>query len=370
MAPEKNREKVVHVRPLRNLWAAALSTALIASPLLGLLTLAAASPAAAADTSAPPPTQRQAWEKWRKSMARTPKPKKGCYKAVYPDTEWKEVQCTSAPHHPYLPARGPRPPETVGDGTDYTAVVSGSISSAEGSFVRVIGVTTESGGGYLDVFSLQLNTNLFSTSSCSGISGCQGWEQFIYSNSTGPSVFIQYWLLAYGATCPTGWISYEGSCYRNSTIATSVPAQLATALGDLTLTGNADSGGTDEVVLAVGDTLYSASGNNSVANLGTGWNSAEFNVFGDGNSTEAVFNSGSTILVRTSVDNGTTNAPRCENTGTTGETNNLTLVTSPQACCPIGGSSPAIIFTESNATAQNQLCSVPGLSPILNLLLH
>jgi hypothetical protein len=78
------------------------------------------------------------------------------------------------------------------------------------------------------------------------------------------------------------------------------------------------------------------------------WQSAEFNIFGNCCGTEAGFNIGSTITVRTSINNGTSNAPVCIPTVTsgdsTGETNNLSII-SP--CVATGGASPSIVFTEN-----------------------
>jgi hypothetical protein len=62
----------------------------------------------------------------------------------------------------------------VGNGTDYAARVTGLMSSATGSFDSVSGVTSEtgqvngSGPQVANTFSLQLNTNQFTTSMCSG----------------------------------------------------------------------------------------------------------------------------------------------------------------------------------------------------------
>src|SRR2546425_7179839 len=45
-------------------------------------------------------------EAWRKSMARHPLPKKGCFTASYPSTEWKEVPCSTAPLPLHPPQEG------------------------------------------------------------------------------------------------------------------------------------------------------------------------------------------------------------------------------------------------------------------------
>jgi hypothetical protein len=315
-------------------------------------------PPAPLTTAQPLQAQMKAW---RASMLRTPKPKKGCFKATYPNTQWEEVPCTTAPQRPYPPARGRRP-DTVGNGTDNGARVSGSISSAEGSFDSVTGVTSETGTTYSNgcsnpvsnvpnTFSLQLNTKPFNTSTCNGVAGCQGWQQFVFSN--GGSVFMQYWLLSYNRTCPAGagWNQYQNGsqidCWKNGTAA-AAPVQTIANLSQLSLTGNAASGGTDSVVLSVDGSLYSAQGADNVLNLAQGWQDAEFNVFGDSCSSEANFNTGATIVVRTSVDNGTTNAPSCVDEGFTGEINSTTLV---NPCCAIGGASPAIVFKEGDPGA-------------------
>jgi hypothetical protein len=291
-------------------------------------------------------------------MTRAPLPKAGCFKVSYPRTEWEQVPCTIAPPYPY-PARGVGRGNTTGDGNDFAAQVSGSISAAAGSFDSVTGVTSVSDSTGESDFSLQLNANFFTTPVCNGAanpSECQGWQQFVYSNSG--YAFMQYWLIDYGTTCPAEWYTYspgssETDCYTNSA-GVSVPAQPIADLAQLSLTGNAVSGGVDAIILSTGSEMYSAQGEDSFLSLAQGWRVAEFNLFGDCCSTEASFNSGSTIVVRTSVDDGTTNAPACVTEGFTAETNSLTLV---QPCCPYGGASPAIEFTESNVAGATATCT-------------
>jgi hypothetical protein len=83
----------------------------------------------------------------------------------------------------------------------------------------------------------------------------------------------------------------------------------------------------------------------SVVDLATDWKASEFNIFGDGNGSEAVFNTGSTIKVKIAVTDGSTSAPTCEpDAGTTAETNNLKL----KSCTASSGATPAIAFKESN----------------------
>ena len=159
--------------------------------------------------------------------------------------------------------------------------------------------------------------------------------------------FIQYWLINYGTTCPTNWNTYEttygNDCWRNGN-AVYVPVQTITNLAQLRLTGEANSGGTDTVIMSTPSGDAHAANQDSVLNLSQGWQIAEFNIFGDCCLSQAYFNIGVTIVVRTSVNNGTTSSPTCVTEGFTGETNNLNLV---GACSVVAGASPAIVFKES-----------------------
>jgi hypothetical protein len=283
---------------------------------------------------------------WKSEILRSPAPKQGCFKTTEPSTEWQEVPCGTAPEKPYPPSSGTRP-DTVGNGSDFSAQVTGTITSAVGSFDSVTGVVNESDGTTANTFSLQLNTNTFSSPACNTAktpASCAGWEQFVYSNAG--VIFTQYWLLNYVNTCPSGWNTYQSDCWRNASNATSVPVQSITNLKELSVTGKADQNGQDTAIMTVGSTAYTESNPDSALNLAAGWKLAEFNVFGDCCSSQANFNSGSTVVVRTEVSSGTTNAPACSGSGFTGETNNLTISSS---CTVVSGAAPAIVFTESLA---------------------
>jgi hypothetical protein len=308
------------------------------------------------------------WKSWRETIKKTPKPnEKGCFKASYPDTEWQETPCKTAPLGPYPPKTGAKRqtlsgigglrPNTIGfRNADDVAAVSGTLSSATGTFPTVSGLTSAT------AYSLQLNANTFTTSVCSGAaipSECQGWVQFVYSSS--PSVaFIEYWLLNWGTTCPTGWtVNPVGSspptnCYKNSSATDATVPQLSN-WSYLELVGKAASG-TDEVTFYDGAGNVSSTAADSLVNLESSWDEAEFNVFGNGNGSGVTFNSGTTFGVQTSVVNGTTTAPVCEATTFTAETNNLSLV---GTCCPYSGStylSPNIQFLESNNSIATASC--------------
>jgi hypothetical protein len=322
------------------------------------------------------PEELKKREPWRKAMLLTPLPKKGCFTAIYPDKAWHEIPCRpSTPHRPTPPnAGGMTQLNTVGgSGGDFSATVTGNISTAEGSFDSATGISST--GAY----SLQLNTQIFATSACSGspnntgslTTGCRGWEQFVYE-STG-TAYIQYWLLDYGppgTTCPvpvhtgcTGSVFSDGwcpftiplepgdtnttQCAINAAHEPPVPAVAMTSLGQMKLAGAA-SGTSDSITVTDGGgTPSPATGDNRLPGLGSNWNEAEFNIFGDCCNHQATFNSGSNVVVRTEVLSGSNAGPGCDLRSFTGESTNLTLGNSP----PISPSpvpAPALVFSESN----------------------
>jgi hypothetical protein len=358
-------------------------------------------------------------ENWRKSIVKVPRPKEGCFTANYPDTAWTEETCKEPSKKLYPPRhRGANKAETVGGaGPDFSAeVLTGAISQAEGSFVNATPITSECSvpcdpstdvcpvnptcsiaGAADNDYSLQLNTAPFTTHTCSGSPAstspaCQGWEQFVFPASGGGQ--IQYWLLNYGPSgtqCPSprgascvpnevstdGWCPYQFGgvgnvyCVVNAAKATGAPAVLPTSANFATLQLTAAAGSSsvsDSMTVTVAGTPHTASGGNYFPDLGTGtnWQAAEYNVFGDGNASQAVFNSGSTIVVQTALTSNptTVNAPTCAEEGFTGESSNLTIApaqgtSAPPICCPYGGASPAIEFVESNNSTEWASCTNP-----------
>ena len=302
--------------------------------------------------AAPPAVSKEdkrKFEAWRKSMTRVPLPKKGCFKTSYPSTEWREVACTTAPVRSYQPR-----PYTVGSAVDFSAVVAGHIASATGSFDSVNGVTSETNLGSPDTYSLQLNSEYFTSPACAGAanpSNCKGWQQFIYSTSLA-SAFIEYWLV-YGAPCPAGWTTISGiHCVMNS-VAIPVAAEPIANLKMMSLTGTANAGGTDTLIVGTPNGNLSAMYQDDVLSLAQGWKLAEFGIFGDGGGSDATFNIGSTMAVRTTVDDGSSNAPTCVLEGFTSETNSLNLV---PPCCPYGGAFPAVVFWLSSNPGATSSC--------------
>jgi len=280
-------------------------------------------------------------------------------------------------------------PGNLGSTIEHSAQVSGSISSAVGSFDSVTPATIEEMGPRVlhipppcqqqpcqqpdtadpcsgvtlqaaNAFSLQLNSQPFPTSACQGRGDkCQGWQQFAFSqyqcDNGHPCVFIEYWLLEFGRPCPALWTpSADNGCFIDSS---SMPAPAVTAaqLQGTTLTGTAAGDG-DTVVLTTAAGPAMAMNTDSVLNLAQAWNTVEWNVFGDGCGFQANFpDPGSTLVVRTSVNSGThidcnvqiCEPPLCVQEGFTGETNTLFLVGAPAVVAP--STFPAIVFTESNA---------------------
>jgi len=265
--------------------------------------------------------------KWQQAMAKLKVPGKGCFTASYPKVGWARTTCKKAPHHPYPPVHGPQP-QAVGNGVDISALVTGQLTSATGSFGSVSPGIAETGqqNGHgpqvANTFSLQLNTKPFSSPACSGSPnpGCQGWEQFVYS-TTSNDVFVQYWLLRYNRTCPAGWNTFhfdppdsDTYCWRNSTSSPLTSAALTAAgLTGTMLTGSAASGGNDTVAMTTASGHGTATGADSLLHLAGRWQEVEFAVVGDCCSTQANFNAGAALNVRTTVHSGTRMAPpgRC-----------------------------------------------------------
>ena len=308
--------------------------------------------------------------KWQQAIAQPPSKSlgRGCYHASYPSLKWQATTCEVAPEVPFEPAPvSPAANATVGDGTDYSAEVAGTISSATGSFGDVSPTITETGqyGGQgtqvANAFSLQLNTEFFSNSpACSGSAdpnNCLAWQQFIYSYDP-PSttfVFMQYWLINYDAICPSGWFSYSPDCYTNSPASSfSGGALTAADLASTQLTGSASAGGTDAVTLSFGGEATLVSNADSVVDLAPYWNTAEFDVFGDGGGSQANFGASTTLEARTTLSDSSLSAPKCVEEGFTAETNNLSLTNTPT----IGTQGlPTTVSQQTNASPTTPSCA-------------
>jgi hypothetical protein len=313
---------------------------------------------------------------WQATIAHVQQPAgRGCYSASYPTLTWHDVTCVAAPKLPLVPAplassAKHAAPETVGDGHDYSAQVSGLISKATGTFKDVTSGITEkgdvggSGSEVANSFSLQLNTQFFAGSpACDGSSDpadCLAWQQFVYTyeDSSIGYIFMQYWLIDYDATCPSGWYTYSDDCYTNSDAA-EVSTLTASELASLELSGTATSGGTDGVSLSLGSgQATTVTANDSLIDLASHWDTTEWGVFGDGGGSEAYFGTDDSLEAQTALTASSgSSAPSCVSEGFTGETNNLSLTATPA----LGSeSSPTLASEQTDGTTSTAGCAVAG----------
>ncbi len=330
-----------------------LAVAMLLTTTLSMLSLASSSSAANQQS-------------WAKTMQHTPTPSSGCFKSSYPSTAWRQVPCSKA-NLTSLPALAP----SVGSGNDYSASASSNyIGYANGMFTSVSGITGEKDsanpcgngvGTCSDYFTLQLNPNTFrSSSSCPGYSGYNGsradnfycWEQFVFYANGGSNgtAAIWYILVNYylnnrncAITPPpnsSDWGPYGNDCYSH-TDPIDTPIESATNLASLSLAGSSAYAGSnnDEVVFCDFSVpeCDSFSNTDTVLNLYQSWQIAEFNVFGAGEGSGALFSgSGSTMSV-TIQDNletgsGSVITPLCWGAAYTAEWNNLGFPSNPNPC--------------------------------------
>ena len=305
-------------------------------------------------------------DSWHRMLAQNGLPSAGCYKAVYPSTQWTRIACSTPPHllYPVPLSRRRTSPNLVGNGNDYTADTNPKlISTSIGTFPKVHGVTsvrTVNGGiPGVNSYTLQMNSDFFTTSACGTIKSCKGWEQFVFENPPGggpASLFIQDWLVAVGPGfngCPPGkgWQYYPGlGCVQNSPFSVNVPNVNIVNLGEVSETGVAASSG-DSIYISVGTTQYGMKNvqNDGITDLSANWMGTEFNVVGNAGGSEADFNSGSKITVSIQADDGVTTKPTCPvHSGTTGESNNLFFVKAPLR--PTKFQYPSVEFTMLSAS--------------------
>jgi hypothetical protein len=306
--------------------------------------------------------QSAALHQWRAVMAQNPPPDKGCFHAAYPNA-WEKVDCSIGEpraHPTHVNTVGDEA-DDVGNTNDYVAFATGLISSAVGG-LEIKGVKSEQSVGVAEYnyqgnlgankYSIQINTNdKMSTSAwgCSSRHGCKVWQQFLYSTdyvSAGVAeVYMQYWLLNYGS-CPSGWNQEPKSsnCFMNSPLADAPDIPVKELGVDLATT--AQAGGNDCVTLYFGSEVIGNCFPDSMLDISSVWNKAEFNVVGDGGGSRADFNNGTSISPLLYIYDGSRSAPTClAKAGTTGESNNLNL-----GKCTAGvanGRVPFISFTES-----------------------
>jgi hypothetical protein len=327
---------------------------------------------------------------WQTQMLAKPLPGIGCFNAQYPISAWQEVRCVTVPPEPHIPASGTGLSKVVGAGNDFLATTTTSMSWAEGSFSQVTPTNESDSDRGRESFNIQLNSNTFTNAFTQGFcqggttpAVCRGWQQFLfqgsanYNNTTG--IYIQYWLLNYGADaqhpCPTGWTHFTGDsrslegCYRNSTGLAldyvSAHDAMARRVGGYFDTPSPQVYH-DVVYIANPDGSTSAAIVGSLFHLGEGnWRSAEFNIFGYCCGSQANFSDNTSARVQLNTYQGLphTNAvgmaANCAQSGTgfTAETNNLRLIGS---CGPNNNNNTGIAFNEGNqAVCGDGICQSP-----------
>ena len=167
---------------------------------------------------------------------------------------------------------------------------------------------------------------------------------------------MQYWLINFNATCPSGWFTYSTDCYTNSSASTlSGSALTAKSLATLSLSGSAKSGGNDVVEVIASGQATLATGKDTKVGLATHWNTSEWGVYGDGGGGEAIFGRSNTLEAVTTLTATSSSAPTCVKEGFTGETNNLKL-----AATPALGSvpSPTLASKQTDGAAGTASCAV------------
>lgn len=314
-------------------------------------------------------------DSWHFALTQSDLPSAGCFQAIYPSTQWERIDCSPPPPHHFYP--GPRSKlhamgQAVGGGRDFTADTSPNlISKAIGAFPDVQGVKRVRSVGCcgvqgLNSYTLQLNSQFFPTSACGSIPYCGGWEQFVFENPSHKRkgfLFIESWLVpmpiqrgSLSGCPPSGnWIYVGIGCYQNSQ-AVRIPNISVKDLGQLIETGRASLSG-DSIYLSFGTTEYGMRNiqSDGVVDLVDNWAGAEFNIFGDAGGDVANFNTGSTITVSIQTDTGLKTKPACPaNSGTTGETNNLSFVEAPKN--PPRLRYPSVEFTMSSYSTGTASC--------------
>lgn len=307
-------------------------------------------------------------EAWQKKLERVAQPSTtGCFTAVYPRLAWRETTCAPPPSAPMSP-RPPGPaPLVIGNGYNvvaerpdgYTTPIfhsEGSFENVNNTVTRVTSPIERGGPPTADAYSIQLNTNHFTTDRCAGAATpdiCRGWKQFVFANNgtTGVS-YVEYWLLSYNQEeCPAGWTtapvedSLDTDCYLKidgAAIPSNTPIRELQRLKLVANFGVLDGVRHDVLTTHIGTTSQLVL-HPMVLDAGDQWTQTEFNVFGYGHGHTAVFNQGASFDVRILINYGGRTAPKCVNTGYSRESNNLEFVGHRPAETQPG---PAVIFHE------------------------
>ena len=298
---------------------------------------------------------------WHESMSRAKPAVAGCFHTEYPSTTWESVPCGVAPPHrhhaPSLPGLGI---ETVGGPASFLTAslpTNGPIFHAIGSF-GTSAITSENLNGTVNDFSVQMNSNRFMSPACNGVSGCAGWQQYIFENSPMDGrahAVIEYWIFGYFAgQCPSSDFRYvagtattAAGCVKDSPVVW-LPLQPISNLTAISIDASALAGQLDQNSVSVGTAKYLVSMPDSVLTASAGWTSSEFNVYGDYNGAQATFGSGTVITLKLALADGVNTSLLNTNYGiggsTTAETNNLNFGI---VCGYLSGIQPYILYQEN-----------------------
>jgi succinate dehydrogenase/fumarate reductase flavoprotein subunit len=113
----------------------------------------------------------------------------------------------------------------------------------------------------------------------------------------------------------------------------------------------------DAVVLTLGGQAFMVSAADSKVSLAKYWNTTEFNIFGDGNGSEANFGANTTLNAQTQVVGTSKKPPSCALEGFTAETNNLTLTATPALAKT---KIPTMAAAQTNGTTTTASCATAG----------
>ena len=331
--------------------------------------------------AAPAAVRAGTYDAWRSALTRVPLGGAGCYKATYPALAWSRVACSASTilGFPFHARRGVRPHvpndqyTAVAPGNDRISAAIGSFPSATVTSERTVNVNGSTGSVGPNSYTLQINSNVFSTAVCKGVANCgYGWVQFVYTNppNAAPTKYprpgqlnVWDWLEPINRkpiACPknAGWIASSPYCYQVSpTIEIPNQAIGGNALAAMTLEGTA--GTTDSVYLTVGPTTYAIeqAQRDGITDLAENWTQTEFNIYGNDNGSVAKFTAGSrmTVSVQTNLGAGVTTAPKCSPVyTTTAESNTLNYVAPPAN--PSKLKYPSILFAQSAASGGTPSC--------------
>jgi hypothetical protein len=353
-------------------WLGSAACVLIASTAFSQNTTLSAQPDSTPTTSAPN-EQAKRLKDWHESMSRATPAAAGCFHAEYPSTQWKAAPCGVAPpHHLHAPPPTGFGVETVGGSGSYLTAnlpTGTPISYASGSF-GTSAITGENSNGTANSFSVQMNTNRFSTPACNGVAGCVGWQQFFFESSPVDGqgyAAIEYWIFGYyPGQCPSSDFRYiagtaltAAGCVKVSPVMWA-PLQVIQNLTAISVDASANTAsGLDQNSVAIGTGRYLVSMPDSVLTASSGWTSSEFNVFGDYNGAQATFGSGTVITTKLSLGNGVNTSFLSYSTGlnsTTAESNNLSLGV---ICSYESGIQPYIMFQENLGGTPLTTCPTP-----------